>query len=551
MDHKNSTKKMRHLGQKISLTAGCLLILSIAVVVTICISMFYTLIMNMLRDQCVHGTNMLAWELDEYVGPEDKSLMLDDLKEELGCEFTIFHGDERAYTTIMQDGERVIGTKLSDELAEIVLKKGQSYIGNASILGVKHLCSYVPTKDENGQINGLIFAGISTQSAYSQLNRTVTASIISGGAMLVLCIVLMSIFVRYTVTRPLSKLTDLARTMEQGNLGLESGSDLSAGIRSSDEIGLLAEIFERMIRRLKGYIGEISTILESISDGNLATGTTQDYTGDFTSIKNSLDGILSNLSSTMSQIVESSEHVSNGSRQMAAGSQALSQGAVEQAGAVEELEQSISDISKRVEETAANASQASRKVDAVGSQIFESNQKMHQMIVAMHEINNCSSEIEKIIKTIETIASQTNILALNAAVEAARAGSAGKGFAVVADEVRNLAGKSAEASKNTSALIENTLKAVENGTLIADETAISLSKTVKGVEEVSGIISNISEASSNQASAISQITMGIDQISSVVQTNSATAEESAAASEELSSQSQLMKELVGRFRLKG
>ncbi len=550
MDHKNSTKKMRHLGQKISLTAGCLLILSIAVVVTICISMFYTLIMNMLRDQCVHGTNMLAWELDEYVGPEDKSLMLDDLKEELGCEFTIFHGDERAYTTIMQDGERVIGTKLSDELAEIVLKKGQSYIGNASILGVKHLCSYVPTKDENGQINGLIFAGISTQSAYSQLNRTVTASIISGGAMLVLCIVLMSIFVRYTVTRPLSKLTDLARTMEQGNLGLESGSDLSAGIRSSDEIGLLAEIFERMIRRLKGYIGEISTILESISDGNLATGTTQDYTGDFTSIKNSLDGILSNLSSTMSQIVESSEHVSNGSRQMAAGSQALSQGAVEQAGAVEELEQSISDISKRVEETAANASQASRKVDAVGSQIFESNQKMHQMIVAMHEINNCSSEIEKIIKTIETIASQTNILALNAAVEASRAGESGRGFAVVAEEVRTLAGQSAEASKTTSDLIERTIQAFGHGSKIASETASQLEKAVSGVSEIVETTNIIAEASRGQADHIAQVQERITQISQVVQTNTSTAQESAATSEELSSQARLLKKLIGMFRVR-
>lgn len=550
MDHKNSTKKMRHLGQKISLTAGCLLILSIAVVVTICISMFYTLIMNMLRDQCVHGTNMLAWELDEYVGPEDKSLMLDDLKEELGCEFTIFHGDERAYTTIMQDGERVIGTKLSDELAEIVLKKGQSYIGNASILGVKHLCSYVPTKDENGQINGLIFAGISTQSAYSQLNRTVTASIISGGAMLVLCIVLMSVFVRYTVTRPLSKLTDLARTMEQGNLGLESGSDLSAGIRSSDEIGLLAEIFERMIRRLKGYIGEISTILESISDGNLATGTTQDYTGDFTSIKNSLDGILSNLSSTMSQIVESSEHVSNGSRQMAAGSQALSQGAVEQAGAVEELEQSISDISKRVEETAANASQASRKVDAVGSQIFESNQKMHQMIVAMHEINNCSSEIEKIIKTIETIASQTNILALNAAVEASRAGESGRGFAVVAEEVRTLAGQSAEASKTTSDLIERTIQAVGHGSKIASETASQLEKAVSGVSEIVETTNIIAEASRGQADHIAQVQERITQISQVVQTNTSTAQESAATSEELSSQARLLKKLIGMFRVR-
>lgn len=545
-----SNKRIRHLGNKVNLVVGCLLVLSITVVVGICISKFYSLTMELLRKQCMNGTKMLAYELDGYVGPEDKTIVLDELKELLGCEFTIFHGDERAYTTIQRDGKRAVGTKLSEDIAAIVLEQGQSYVGNASIFGVMHLCSYVPTKDENGQIDGLIFAGISMHDAYAQLNRTVSISVIAGIVMLVLSIILMSVFITHSVSRPLARLTGLARMMEQGRLGLDSGQELEANIDSKDEIGLLAGIFEDMIRLLKGYIGEISQILESISAGDLTTGTTQDYVGDFTSIKSSLDGILNRLNSTMSQIKESSGLVSSGSRQMADGSQALSQGAVEQADAVEELKETVLHITKQVEQTAANAQQARRQVDTVGGQLYESNQKMQELMHAMQEMNNSSSEIGKIIKTIETIASQTNILALNAAVEASRAGESGKGFAVVAEEVRELARQSAEASQTTAELIERSIKAVEYGSGIASDTASHLETAVSGVNGIIDATNVIADASSTQADHISQIQDRISQISHVVQTNSATAQQSAATSEQLRSQAKLLKELISMFRVR-
>ena len=543
-------QKTRRIGRKVGNLVAAMLGISITIVVALCVLMFYRLTMSMMQSQCTSGTNMLAYELSSYDGPEDKTALLDELKQQMGYEFTIFHGDERAYTTIQQDGKRAVGTRLSSDVAKIVLEQGQPYVGQAKILGETHLCSYVPTRDANGKVDGLIFAGLSMTEATSQINLTVVLSFLAGVALIILGIVAVGAYIKRAVSRPLFRLTILAQTLEQGDLGLNQHETMTVDIHSDDEIGLLAQSFDGTISRLRNYIGEISSVLESVADGDLTPQITQEYIGDFASIRTSVNDIIQKLNSTIGQIVASSEHVANGADQMSTASQALNQGAMEQSGAVEGLEETMREVSERIQQTAENAQHAREQVGEMGRQLAESNQKMQEMITAMGEINDSSDAIGKIIKTIEDIAFQTNILALNAAVEAVRAGTAGKGFAVVADEVRNLASKSAEASRSTTSLIERSAAAVSQGTQIANITAEQLSGVVDRANGIVGTINGIAADTQIQADAAGQIQTQVNQISSVVQTNSAAAEESAATSEELSNQAGVLKQLVRTFRLR-
>lgn len=383
----------------------------------------------------------------------------------------------------------------------------------------------------------------SADDLYASAKKFVTISLVLIGILSLL----FALYIVQSISRPVKELDTVADKIANGDL------NQSITYRSKDELGYLAVNFNKTVERLRDYvkyIDEISDVLRQIANGNLMFQLTYDYAGEFSKIKQALEDISSSLNSTMGQINQAADQVAAGSDQVSSGAQALSQGATEQASSVEELAATINEISSQVKTNAANAQQGKEMAEAAGSKIEEGNLQMNEMTKAMADISEKSGQIGKIIKAIEDIAFQTNILALNAAVEAARAGEAGKGFAVVADEVRNLASKSAEASKSTAALIEGSIQAVERGTRLADETAYTLIEVVEHANNVVGVIEDIARASNEQASSIAQVTQGIEQISSVVQTNSATAEESAAASEELSGQAQVLKNLIGQFKLK-
>jgi methyl-accepting chemotaxis protein len=564
----------------------------------------------------------------------NQTAMLDKLKVIHGVDFTIFKGDIRWATTIIKDKERVVGTPLDPKVSDIVLKQKQDYTGSASILNQPYNTAYSPIIDANGNAVGIVFAGQPMAQINQHRSQVVFNTFAVSVGLLVLSALLVYLFVRTKIKKPLLKIKSGAEMLAEGK------TDFDLDIKSNDEIGALAKSFRDVndsinglindanmlseaalhgnlnarsdtekhkgdyrkiveginntldaviapiteakgvlsamsqgdlnvsvtghfkgdhaiiknalnetINSINGYIHEIADVLEKMSDGDMSTHIESDFEGDFVALKDAINHIVDSLNRILSEINIAVDQVFAGSRQVSDGSQVISQGATEQASSIEQLTASISSVAQQTSQNAANINKVNDLAHLVRENAASGNVQMQQMQKAMLEINDSSANISRIIKVIDEIAFQTNILALNAAVEAARAGEHGKGFAVVAEEVRNLAARSADAAKETTALIEGSVEKVEAGTTIADSTAKALDEIVSSVEETAALITQILSASNAQATALSEVNQGIEQISQVVQTNSAISEQTAAAAEELSSQAHMLKGMVERFKL--
>lgn len=380
----------------------------------------------------------------------------------------------------------------------------------------------------------------------SDLNKAVVQLVVIMAVLAILSLVIIVSYMKKTIEKHLKPMESMVYAAEQlaaGNFDIELTAD------SNDEIGSLTRAFAGTIESLGAVVSDLTRSLEEMAKGNFDIAPAVEYRGELAKIEKAIGSFIMKMCETLAKIHDSSDEVTENSDRIANGAQALTDGAADQASSIEELQATITDVSADVDRNAKNAADASERASKVGDEINAGNAQMQEMLRAMDQITETSNQINEIIGSINDIAAQTNLLSLNASIEAARAGEMGKGFAVVAAEVGNLATQSAEAAKNSTRLLMEALKAVENGKELADKTAAQLSASVARTQELVDEIAEISTASTKQATALSQVTQAVEQISAVIEENTAMAQESSASSQELASQAQLLRNLLKYFKL--
>lgn len=442
----------------------------------------------------IEGNNLLVG--DQVLN--GKYELPDKLKKLCGGTATIFMGDTRVSTNVLKDdGTRAVGTKLQGPARDAVFRDGKSYRGKTDILGVPYFTAYDPIKNHQGEIIGVLYAGVKESEFFAPFDKlmlhvTLLIILISG-------IVAGSVFqvIRLMVTKPIQEVEKKFRNVAEGDLTTR------LLVNRGDEIGELAEEFNRFIDTQEKVVNKIK---------NLA-------------IK-----------------------LDSATQEAASGYQGLSQATQEQASAVEQVAATIEQMTASIKQNAMNAGQGHSRAKVMVENANSSSEASRGLVKAMDEISAASRKIGDIIVTVNEVAFQTNLLALNAAVEAARAGEHGKGFAVVAGEVRSLAQKSADAAKQIKTLIEDTVLKVKAGDEIAKKSMESLEQMIANIGDLSQSMDEIAASSAEQAAGVDEVNRALSQIDGSTQQNASSVEELASASDSMSVESRDMAMLVERFR---
>ncbi|MFM1886358.1 MAG: hypothetical protein RL026_1515 [Pseudomonadota bacterium] len=317
--------------------------------------------------------------------------------------------------------------------------------------------------------------------------------------------------------------------------------------------------YEALSRQLNALIDTVATVVQEthalVSAANAGDLTRrvqiEGAPGLLATIGDGLNQLTENLAQVVSQVKTAASEVSKGADEISQGNTNLSQRTEEQASSLEETASSMEEMTSTVRQNADNAGQANQLAVAARDQAEKGGAVVSRAVRAMAEINDSSKKIADIIVVIDEIAFQTNLLALNAAVEAARAGEQGRGFAVVASEVRNLAGRSATAAKEIKALIQDSVRKVDEGADLVTQSGATLEQIVTAVKKVTDIVAEIAAASQEQSAGIEQVNKAVMQLDELTQQNAALVEQASAASQSMADQARALHETMNGYRVLG